>query len=208
MYTWEEMGLETPTGEESAARIPDPYLPGKWIDPVSKEYPIWQATVDQPMPDFALRDMFAGDAIFTLALKRTNDPKMPTRFTYRVGLFEKRDGDRVTYRGYSVRVLTRPDNEASSSYTYAGMFVPAWPSTGDGWTYRTTAASKIDDSAPSVRAIKWLVKYLVEHKRMPESAEVLFGGHCLRCLHLLTDPRSIKCFYGQTCAERVGVPWG
>jgi hypothetical protein len=124
----------------------------------------------------------AGNAYLTLRSAKTG-----TRYTYRVR--RKKEDDRAPL---FVSVLYGPNNE--TDYQYIG-------SVFDGFTFRTTAASRLPSDATPVKAFGYFARAL-QHDQIPDNLEVWHEGRCGRCGRTLTVPESIKTGLGPECAKR------
>ena len=122
--------------------------------------------------------IFAGNARFTI-----ENPNTGNRFTYWV----RKAKDRENF--YFVRVLTGPDN--TSDYSYLGTI--------DGRHYKHGWKSRIKPTAPSSRAINWLMVHLDNLGLV----KVHHEGRCGRCGRVLTVPESIITGFGPECAGKV-----
>lgn len=130
-----------------------------------------------------------GNATFTLKSLASGG-----HFTYRVSAV-KNDSNK-----FFVSILSGPDN--TRDYAYAGLLAT---SDFDGFlAFRTTAKSKWDHNAPSVKGFAWMVNMLNNGKDITKQAEVHHMGKCGRCARALTVPESIESGFGPTCATMVG----
>lgn len=66
--------------------------------------------------------------------------------------------------------------------------------------------SRISESAPSVKALAWLVKGLAEGADLTKAVELRHEGRCGRCGRKLTTPASVDTGFGPHCAVALGVP--
>jgi len=122
----------------------------------------------------------AGNALFTLENTATGN-----RFTFRV---RQPDDDKPHF----VSVLTGADNE--SDYTFLGTIF-------EGLRYRHGRRSAIAPTAPSARAIDWLLRRLSKKADLPEIVRVCHCGKCGRCGRTLTVPESVDTGFGPECAR-------
>lgn len=122
----------------------------------------------------------AGNALFTLENTATGN-----RFTFRV----RQPGDD---KPHFVSVLTGADNE--SDYTFLGTIF-------EGLRYRHGRRSAIAPTAPSARAIDWLLRRLSKKADLPEIVRVCHCGKCARCGRTLTVPESVDTGFGPECAR-------
>lgn len=156
------------------------------------------STVGVELDGFSFSDLLAGDSIFTVTVLRARDvSQIGASFTYRVSYFEYKDEatDRVTFAGYSVKVLTGPNN--LSDYQRAGMLtIPMG-------AFKTTKSSNIGVNAPSVKLISWLSARLASGADT-SAVRVVSAGRCLRCGRVLTRDDSIRARYGRVCAGKIG----
>lgn len=134
--------------------------------------------------------IIAGKATFTLQGK-------DARFTYRVSRKENEPGSKFGPFTYFVGLLSGPDNTAD--YTYLGLLDPA-----TGYV-RLTRNSRLTESAPSVKAIRWALPKLHAGAKMPSSFSIHHEGRCGRCGRELTVPESIETGIGPDCAEQMGI---
>lgn len=142
-----------------------------------------------------LADIVQGDAIFTLQVLKSNDPKrLGERYTYRVRRVKYFDDLLAKeVEEYNVRVLTGPDN--LSSYTYALSL--------DLLGYEVTRyGKKLGKGAPSVRLFEWFLSRL-RLNADTSAVAVYLAGRCLRCGRPLTVPDSINQRYGPDCIGKV-----
>jgi hypothetical protein len=122
----------------------------------------------------------AGNALFTLENTVTGN-----RFTFRV---RQPDDDKPHF----VSVLTGADNE--SDYTFLGTIF-------EGLRYRHGRRSAIAPTAPSARAIDWLLRLLSKKADLPAIVRVCHCGKCGRCGRTLTVPESVDTGFGPECAR-------
>lgn len=128
----------------------------------------------------------------------TRDACRP-HYTYRVTYKPTENGNGLFFVG----LLAGPDN--LRDYTYMGML---HPHTGD---LRLTRASRLTDSSWPFKLLKRLFArvWASDHKAFEAHGFDLHHlGKCGRCGKALTKPNSVKCGFGQTCADKMGIPWG
>ena len=144
--------------------------------------------------------MLAGNARFTLRSAKTG-----CRYTYQVkakkeelqAAQEKLDVD-VTY---FVSLLRGSDNVAD--YKYLGVLRKPG-------TFYITAASRLQRSSPSVKALIWFLDVMSQERAgLGKTLEFWYEGRCARCGRPLTVPKSINdaAFnggYGPECAKYFG----
>ncbi len=135
-----------------------------------------ELTRGQLRPEHRRRYVLGGDATFTLESSKTK-----TRYTYQVERTQDNENK------YFVRILTGPDNGAN--YTYAGLL--------DHGAFRSTAKSRVSESAPSVVAFKWWLGHIES-----ELVNVWHEGKCGVCGRKLTVPESVETGIGPKCAGR------
>jgi hypothetical protein len=144
-----------------------------------------------------LRFIEAGRAILTVRSRKTG-----ARFTLR--LSKPNDANERASSGRPapifVNLLSGADN--TSDYTYLGcLWRKPW-----GYDYAHGRNSRIAVGAPSVLAVRWLVKLLNNApERIFEQAEFWHEGRCGRCGRRLTVPESVKSGFGPECASKVGL---
>jgi len=140
----------------------------------------------------------AGRAVLTVRSRKTG-----ARFTLRLAKpDDKRDG-RVRIGKpppIFVNVLSGADN--TSDYTYLGcLWRKPW-----GYDYAHGRNSRVAVDAPSVLAVRWLVKLLNNApEKIFEQAEFWHEGRCGRCGRRLTVPESVETGFGPECAGKVGL---
>jgi Family of unknown function (DUF6011) len=155
--------------------------------------------------------VFAGNATFTLVSLKTG-----VRFTYKVtvkkaDVLRLHDHEKryVTHDGflksdparnfgpedvtYFVNLLRGPDN--TGDFTYMGVLRrPA--------QFNLTSASKVGRSAPSFRALVWMLDAMqCGRDVLGKQLEVWHEGRCGRCGRKLTVPSSILRGLGDRCNE-------
>lgn len=150
---------------------------------------------DPTVTPLMLADIVQGDAIFTLQVVKSNDPKhLNERYTYRVRrvkFFDDLLAKEV--EEYNVRVLIGPDN--LTSYTYALSL--------DLHSYAVTKyGRKLGKGAPSIRLFCWYLARL-QANADTSAVAVYLAGRCLRCGRPLTVPDSVNARYGPDCIGKV-----
>lgn len=108
------------------------------------------------------------------------------RYTYRI---TKKFFDGKPKPFFFVSVLVGPDNWMN--YKYAGTLSETT------LELRSSAKSKIADTAPSVVAFRWAMAHLDSDR-----FEFWHEGHCCRCGKKLTVPESIERGMGPDCATK------
>jgi hypothetical protein len=140
------------------------------------------------------RFLLAGKAIITVKSKATG-----TRFTFRFERPATWQSNSGRERPIWVNVLSGPDND--SDYIYLGT---VWIDAQGIWAYRHGAKSRVDASAVSVKAARWLISIM---QRAPDTlflqAEVWHEGRCGRCGRRLTVPSSIASGFGPECEGKL-----
>jgi Family of unknown function (DUF6011) len=134
----------------------------------------------------ALNFIISGKAIFTISSLKTGK-----RFTYKVekpnNLSDKND-DGFRF----IKILNGPDN--TSNYRYIGYISKR--------RYVHGRNSKINESAESVVAFKWMLHWLNNDNIMQDKLEIRHEGRCGRCGRMLTVPESIDIGIGPECIKK------
>jgi hypothetical protein len=123
-----------------------------------------------------------GHGSFTLVSKKSG-----TRFTYKARW--------VTYPINTlcfIDVLTAPD-----TYTYMGLLDT------EKKNVRITRGSKVLWSAPSFKALTWVLGAIKRGGNLPDCVEFWHDGRCCKCGRQLTVPSSIAAGIGPVCASRL-----
>ena len=138
-----------------------------------------------------LRFLQAGNATLTVRARASGE-----RFTFRCRRPPEQPGRQ---RPIWVSLLNGPDNERS--YAFLGTVWVGSPM----WTFRLSNKSHAAETAPSVQAVRWLLKHINTGslKRAFAQAEFWHEGRCGRCGRKLTVPESIASGFGPECAGRV-----
>lgn len=146
------------------------------------------------------RFLEAGNATLTLVSRATGG-----RYTVK---FQRLSAEADTYdrseseRPIFVKLLSGPDNEGD--YTYMGTMTRGTPS-----ELVRTRKSRVSESAPSWKAVQWLLYHLYHANGSPDKAmdqlEVWHEGRCGRCGRKLTVPLSVRTGFGPDCAELMGL---
>jgi hypothetical protein len=130
----------------------------------------------------AQKAIFLGRAIVTF------QSPSGKHFTYKI----KKSKDNPNL--FFIATLTGPDNWIHYSYigvvTYNGVY-----------SFRTTAKSKLDPSAPSVVSFEWVLNHLFVGDL--KGVKIFHEGKCLRCGRKLTVPESIQNGVGPECIHYV-----
>jgi hypothetical protein len=130
-------------------------------------------------PDVRRRYLLGGIATITLVGRNA-------RYTYRI---TKKFFDGKPKPFFFVSVLVGSDNW--TNYKYAGTLSETT------LELRSSAKSKIADTAPSVAAFRWAMAHLDSDR-----FEFWHEGHCCRCGKKLTVPESIERGMGPDCATK------
>ena len=133
-----------------------------------------------------------GNGVLTVRSRKSG-----TRFTFRTKRPKLEEVAEGRGRPIWVSLLSGPSNV--DDYAFLGTL---WPS-ANGFTYRHSPKSRTSESAPSVRALKWIAHGLnVEPDAFLQQAEFWHEGRCGRCGRRLTVPESIELGFGPECAGR------
>lgn len=122
----------------------------------------------------------AGKATVTIRSTATQ-----TRFTYKVEQSKNNRPGQMPV--FFVKLLNGADNTAD--YVYIGTIF--------AHGFKTTRASRVSETAPSVRAFAWMTRHWEDAR-----IEVWHEGRCGRCGRALTVPESIESGIGPTCATK------
>ena len=159
--------------------------------------------------DAVAKFVFAGNAVFTVVSKKTND-----RLTFKVELAKPRGCSCSNEEGaedcaacvanktdprWFVKVMTGSDNESERSYSYIGFAVNENGAKKFVYGFRK---AKVAEDAKSVKVAKWFFGRLAVAGDVTADAEVWHEGRCGRCAHRLTVPESIETGLGPVCATR------
>ena len=138
-------------------------------------------------PELALRYILGGKGRVTIRSQKTG-----ARYTYKCSQPKKlwRRGGEDFYPTF-VKVLSRHDNTAESSYMFIGLI---------GWDERMYACRGSHPDAPSYKALDWVLAQL--GKGEFNGADIWHEGVCCRCGRTLTVPESIMAGLGPICASR------
>lgn len=133
--------------------------------------------------------ILAGNATLTLVSKKTG-----SRLTLK---FQRPDPEPSRRRPVFAKVLTGSDNV--NDFEFVGTI---WPDAT--WTYKHSAKSRVTENAPSVAALKWMVRLLnMAPEALLAQAEVWHEGRCGRCGRKLTVPSSIESGFGPECVKMI-----
>ena len=142
------------------------------------------------MSDIGKSFILAGKSTFTVQIAPEDVAKegCSPHYTYRV----KHKAAEGTYGDiYFVSLLTGPDNEAS--YSYVGVLDPA------SGRVRMTAKSKVAETAPSVRVLRYALEKVWTNQGLPDGYKIHHEGQCGRCGRKLTTPESVERGIGPEC---------
>lgn len=141
-------------------------------------------------PENAAKFVFAGRADFAVVSKATD-----TRLTFRAKSPKLREGETSTDCRF---LYVQTGGEGRARWAYLG-----WTKTTDGKV--RAGKSKVAESAPSRRAIDWLVGRIAAGT-LPgaDVVEIFHCGRCGRCGRKLTDPVSIETGFGPHCTKEMG----
>jgi hypothetical protein len=101
---------------------------------------------------------------------------------------------------FFVKVLSKPDNESDSSYTYVGMMYPSG-------TFILTKGSTYTMESPCVKVIMWMLARIKAGRELPLPASLRHEGLCGRCGRKLTTPASVDTGFGPHCSAALGIEW-
>jgi hypothetical protein len=135
------------------------------------------------------RFLHGGSAIFTITSKKTDK-----HYTYKVA--QKKGGGGPFF----VRVLANGDNTDMDSQKYLGFL--GTKSINGQDVAQIIAGKKGDPTAPSARALNWVLLQVCLKGEMPTEATVQHEGRCCACGRRLTDPTSIDLGIGPECRRR------
>lgn len=119
---------------------------------------------------------------------------LPSHYTYLVRRFDGRHG----WKGYSVLLLTGPDN--TQDYSYLGMLDPNLGGV------RLTGKSKLAEDSWPVKILRRVMARLwAGEGQAIETAgwKVHHEGRCARCGRTLTVPESVESGFGPECIKKV-----
>jgi len=146
-------------------------------------------------PKLAKDFILAGNVTVTFVSKKSGN-----RFTYKIKMAPRKEGDNPNSTLYFVHLLVGQDNE--NDYSYIGVLTRYVCSAGgETLNFRMTKASKVSSNAPSVMAMEWVISFLSQGD-MPNMTEIWHEGRCGVCGRLLTTPESISMGIGPVCLER------
>jgi len=139
-----------------------------------------------------------GKSTFTLVSTSSG-----TRFTYKFSTPKEQLSDGNTdFDVIFIKVLSGSDNE--TGYQYLGQVFPK----RSGLQYNHGRKSRVGDTAPSVKAIRWFLHQLQGEGSNLNKVEFWHEGRCARCGRKLTVPESVETGFGPDCAVMMHVPYG
>lgn len=142
--------------------------------------------------------VMGGKSTFTLVSTSSG-----TRFTYKFSTPKEQLSDGNTdFDVIFIKVLSGSDNE--TGYQYLGQVFPK----RSGLQYNHGRKSRVGDTAPSVKAIRWFLHQLQGEGSNLNKVEFWHEGRCARCGRKLTVPESVETGFGPDCAVMMHVPYG